>query len=73
MAIFHRKFKTKTVYNPLLRLREVPGIESLSMKTKYVYMCQWGSFCIFDNMALYFGCQINKNALFRLFFGDFTC
>jgi len=28
--------------------------------------------CIFDNMALYFQCQINKNPLLRLFFGDFA-
>jgi len=28
--------------------------------------------CIFDNMALCFGCRINKNALFQTFFADFA-
>jgi len=32
---------------------------------------QWA--CIFDNMALYFECQINKTTLLQtVFFGDFS-
>jgi len=48
------------------------------MSMQKIYISQWAkspkkqSVGVFDNMALYFQCRINKNALLQTFFGNFA-